>query len=244
MELWFSLVSVFVAGLMGAGHCMGMCGGIVGALSMAAGGARERWQMLAFYNIGRIGSYTLLGAIAGFLGFQFEQIVGPWLRIVAGVLLVLMGFYIANWWRALVWLERLGSKFWRLVQPFSKRFLPITSRWQALPLGMIWGLLPCGLVYTALAFAASQGSALNGALTMTAFGLGTMPAIVISGVFAIKLQQFLARRILRTLMALLLIGFGVWTASFGFLHGAHNAHSTHNAQAPDSDTEIHQHSHH
>ena len=221
MELGFAALSVFVAGLMGAGHCLGMCGGIVGALSMAAASSRERWQRLFLYNIGRLLSYSFLGAVVGVIGFAFEQIIGPWLRLVAGLLLILMGLYLANWWRALVWLEKGGAYLWRLLQPLGRNLLPLRSVWQALPLGMLWGFLPCGLVYTALAFAASQGDGISGALVMLAFGLGTLPAIIVSGALSVQLQHVLAKRSLRTVMALLLIVFGAWTFAVAFSHANH-----------------------
>lgn len=222
MELSFALLSVFVTGLLGAGHCLGMCGGIVGALSMAAANSRERWLRLVLYNMGRIASYSLLGAVVGYLGFAFEQIVGPWLRIVSGLLLVSMGLYLANWWHGLVWLEKGGAYLWRLLKPLGGALLPLQSPWHALPLGALWGFLPCGLVYTALAFAAAQGQASTGALVMLAFGLGTLPAIVVSGALALQLQVWLRQQYLRRTMALLLIGFGVWTVAMALQHAGHS----------------------
>jgi uncharacterized protein len=235
-----ALFSVFAAGLLGAGHCLGMCGGIVGALSLAGG--QRRWLRLALYNLGRIASYSLLGAVAGGLGYAFQQIAGPWLRIVAGLLLLLMGFYLADWWRALVWLERAGSSLWRYIAPWGNKLLPLNHHWQALPLGMVWGFLPCGLVYTALAFAASQGSVTTGALVMATFGLGTLPALIASGALAAQMKHWLARRALRQCMGLLLIAFGVWTLWFAVQHGGHGGqHGAHTEAAPAAHTEHHEH---
>ncbi|MBB3169347.1 sulfite exporter TauE/SafE family protein [Simiduia aestuariiviva] len=239
LEFSLALFSVFVAGLLGAGHCLGMCGGIVGALSLAGGD--QRWLRLALYNVGRIASYSLLGAVAGGLGFAFEQIVGPWLRVVAGVLLVLMGLYLADWWRALVWLERAGATWWRYLAPLGNRLLPLNHHWQALPLGMVWGFLPCGLVYTALAFAASQGSAPAGAAIMAAFGMGTLPALLVSGALATQMKQWLARRALRQFMGVLLIGFGVWTMWFALQHAGHGAHPERGANPPADAAHHHHH---
>ena len=232
MEFSIALVSVFFTGLLGAGHCLGMCGGIVGALSLAGG--EHRGLRLALYNLGRLCSYSLLGAVAGALGYAFEKIAGPWLRVVAGVLLILMGLYLADWWRALVWLERAGSRLWRHIAPLGNRLLPLESHWQALPLGMVWGFLPCGLVYTALAFAASQGSSASGTAVMLAFGLGTLPALIVSGVLAGQLKQWLARRALRQMMGLLLILFGLWTLSMSLQHAGHEHHHSNAAPANSS----------
>ncbi|UTA47227.1 sulfite exporter TauE/SafE family protein [Simiduia sp. 21SJ11W-1] len=243
MEFSLALASMFAAGLLGAGHCLGMCGGIVGALSLAGG--EQRWLRLALYNIGRISSYSLLGAVVGALGYAFEQIAGPWLRIVAGSLLILMGCYLADWWRALVVLERAGAKVWRILAPLGQRLLPLQSHWQALPLGMVWGFLPCGLVYTALAFAASQGTVATGAAAMAAFGLGTMPALLVSGAFAVQLKQWLAKRALRQTLALLLIAFGVWTIFMSLQHAGHGHHHQQSeAPAEANQSERHNHQHH
>jgi len=242
MELGFAALSVFVVGLMGAGHCLGMCGGIVGALSMAAASSRERWQRLFLYNIGRLFSYSLLGAVVGVFGYVFAQFLGPWLRVLAGILLILMGLYLANWWRALVWLEKGGAYLWRFLQPLGRKLLPLNAAWQALPLGMLWGFLPCGLVYTALAFAASQGDGASGALVMFVFGLGTLPAIIASGALSVQLQRLLANSSLRRVMALLLIAFGVWTSLVAFSHANHGNPSS--ASPASLSANPQQHSHH
>lgn len=212
-----TLASVFVVGLLGGGHCLGMCGGIVGALALAPG-AGPRWQRLALYNGGRLAGYSLLGLVAGLAGSGFAGLWDSGLRLLAGALLVLMGLYLAGWWRALVWLERGGALLWRRIQPLGRRLLPLRSVWQALPLGFLWGFLPCGLVYTALAYAAAQGSAPLGGLTMLAFGLGTLPAVVLGGLLADQLRGWLARG--RIPSALLLITFGAWTL-YSALPAAH-----------------------
>ena len=105
-----SILAMLVIGLMGAGHCVGMCGGIVAALGFAADDQRRRWPILLSYNLGRITSYGLIGALVGLLGlFGHEYLsLGPSLRIFAGVLLILMGLYLAGWWHFLSWLERGG----------------------------------------------------------------------------------------------------------------------------------------
>lgn len=210
MELALTLASVFVVGLLGGGHCLGMCGGIMGALSLASG-AGPRWLRLALYNAGRLAGYGLLGLLAGFAGAGFAGHWDPALRLVAGLLLILMGLYLAGWWRALVWLERGGALLWVRLQPLSRKLLPLRSTWQALPLGFLWGFLPCGLVYTALAYAAAQGSAPLGGLTMLAFGLGTLPAVLAGGLLAEQLRHLVAHQRTRSVSALLLMAFGFWT---------------------------------
>ena len=108
------LLGAFVVGLLGGVHCAGMCGGIVGALSFGLPDAGRRWWILLAYNAGRIGSYTLAGALMGALGFYFSgllpvQTAQRVLSSLAGVFLVLMGLYLAGWWDGLSRVERFGG---------------------------------------------------------------------------------------------------------------------------------------
>ncbi len=217
-----SLVAMFAVGLMGAGHCIGMCGGIVTGLGLAA--RRERTLGLVLgYNIGRIASYSLAGALVATLGRWGAGYLalGPVLRILAGAILVLMGLYLADWWKVLVHLEKLGNGIWRHLQPLSRGLLPVSSLPRALALGAVWGWLPCGLVYTALAYAGASASPAAGALQMAAFGLGTAPAMVAGGYFSAALQRRLRARPVRIAMALMMIALGVWTLTGGINHLQH-----------------------
>lgn len=188
------IVSAFVAGLLGSVHCIGMCGGIVGALGVS-GASRARtipiqsrsaifnpaggWLPLA-YNAGRIASYSLAGAIAGLLGANLFD-AAPLMRVgnvVASLFLVALGLYLAAWWRGLAVLENLGAMLWRRIEPHGRALLPPRNAKQGFALGMLWGWLPCGLVYTALASALASGGGVRGALVMLAFGLGTLPILL------------------------------------------------------------------
>ena len=139
--------------------------------------------------------------------------------IVAGVLLVLMGCYLAGWLNALALLERAGHGMWRHVQGVAARLMPVDRLHKALLAGMAWGWLPCGLVYSTLTWAGTSGSAARGALLMLAFGLGTLPAVVASGALANELRALLQRRGLRVIAGLLVIAFGVWTLAIALPHG-------------------------
>lgn len=192
-----------------------MCGGIVGALSM---GGQARWSMHLAYNGGRIFSYALAGAIAGALGAASMGLEGQVparliLYFIANLMLVAMGLYLLGVTKALAFTERAGQSLWRRLQPLTRRFLPVRSVAQAFPLGVLWGWLPCGLVYSALATALSTGSAERGALTMLAFGLGTLPNLLLAGIVLARLNEFVRRPIVRTLSGLLVLGFGL----YGFL---------------------------
>ncbi len=214
-----SLLSALGLGLAGAGHCLGMCGGIASALSL--GGSRSLAVTFAYHG-GRIGSYTLLGGLLGAAAGSVD--IGAWtlgLRYLAGFLLVGMGLYIADWWRGMALLERAGARLWQPVQRFASRWLPV-HRWpQALALGLCWGLMPCGLIYSSLAWAATAADAGRSALLMFLFGLGTLPAMLTTSLGARQLQGFLRRRGLKVVIALLLIAAGAWTLYLTVLHGTH-----------------------
>lgn len=218
------LLPAFVLGLMGAAHCIGMCGGIMAALAMRTRtqpSSHPYWQILA-YNVGRIGSYTVMGLLVASLVSLAPQSGWPVARTVAAVLLISMGLYMADWWRGLRHLENLGSLLWRIIKPLSSR-LPSSGRfWSTLALGSIWGWLPCGLVYSALAYAAAQGSPGAGAAVMLAFGLGTLPAVAAGGLLAGKLQSWLGRKSVRGSLGLLYILFGAWTLYGAWQHVGHH----------------------
>lgn len=220
---WSALTAAFLLGLFSSAHCVGMCGGIMGALSMAIptnAKARRRLILLS-YNLGRIFSYALMGAIVGVFAQQITESGGAiWLRWLAGLLLIAMGLYLANWWRGLTYLEAGGRYLWAYLQPLGKALMPVDNTAKALALGGIWGWLPCGLVYSALAYAMAQGNAIGGGLIMLAFGVGTLPAVLATGFIAQELGRLLQRRQVRWSFALAVILFGLWTI-WGGGHGAH-----------------------
>jgi sulfite exporter TauE/SafE len=205
-------LALFLVGLLGGTHCVGMCGGIVGALAMGAPG---RWGMHLAYNAGRILSYTAAGAAAGALGAASMSLEGQMpvrlmLYLLANLMLVALGLYLLGVTRALAFTERAGQHLWRRLQPLTRRFLPARTVAQALPLGLLWGWLPCGLVYSALASSLTAGSTTRGALLMLCFGLGTLPNLLLAGILFARLNEFVRRPVVRTLSGLLVLGFGVY----------------------------------
>lgn len=207
------LISAFIVGLLGGVHCVGMCGGVVGALSFGLRADRNLPVLLA-YNLGRISSYTLAGALMGGLGFYFSgllpvQTAQRVLLSFAGLFLILMGLYLAGWWNALASIERAGGVLWRRIEPLGRGLLPVRSVRQGLLLGLLWGWLPCGLVYSALVWTVSAGGALEGAMLMLAFGLGTLPNLLLMGVAAAQLNRWVRRPAVRRIAGALVVGFGV-----------------------------------
>lgn len=240
-ELSVPLAAAFMLGLLSSAHCVGMCGGIMGALALAipASERRRRALLVLSYNLGRVLSYTLMGVLAGLFVDALAGSGGvPWLRLLAGLLLIAMGLYLGNWWRGLTWLERGGSYLWRYLQPLGRRLMPVTRLPQALALGAIWGWLPCGLVYTALAYATTQAQAFNAGAVMLAFGLGTLPAVLATGLAAERLTQLLRRPRLRWSFAVLIIVFGLWTLAVPVTHLFSSDH-----HLEPENSQIHEHHH-
>jgi sulfite exporter TauE/SafE len=211
-------------GFLGGSHCLVMCGGIGSALGMGVAPS-HRYLMLALFQLGRVGSYTLLGAALGAgLGAVSGGSPGlPILRVLSGLLLVSMACYLGNWWQGLLFLERLGQHLWRHVQPLTQALLPVKHWHHALLVGLCWGFLPCGLIYTALAWSATAGSASQSALLMFFFGAGTMPVMFATGVAGNNLTRLLRHAGFRQLAALLLLCFGLWVIASVALgpHGGH-----------------------
>lgn len=215
------LLALFIVGLLGGGHCAGMCGGIVGALSLQAPrqGAAALLVQLA-YNLGRITSYVTAGLIAGWLGQAANNLLAlqNGLYLFASLMLVAMGLYLLGLTQFLAPLERGGQRLWRRIQPLTGRFLPVRGIAQALPLGLLWGWLPCGLVYSALTTALAAGSAAKGALLMLAFGLGTLPNLLLAGLLLARFTRFAQARVVRVVSGLLVLGYGI----MGFVNYFHS----------------------
>lgn len=215
-------IAVFLIGLLGGTHCVGMCGGIVSALTVQLPGQRSsQFPLHLAYNLGRISSYTLAGAMLGALGSVGMLMNGVLpvqmgLYVIANLMLVALGLYLTGVTRFLVPVERLGERLWRRIQPLTRRYLPARSPTQAFPLGLLWGFLPCGMVYGVLATALVTGSAWRGGALMLAFGLGTLPNLLLAGMLLKRLRDITQRRAVRLTAGLTVLGFGV----FGLLNAS------------------------
>lgn len=231
-----NLIPIFLIGLFGSIHCVGMCGGIVSALSVAAtpsarviplrpvtvgkmpGPSDQNHFMhlsrVFAYNGGRLFSYALAGTIAGGMAQSVRvltslsslQTGAYWL---ANLILIALGLHLMDAWSGLRRLEALGQIVWRRVQPAVKFLLPMDSPAKALMLGAVWGWLPCGMVYSVLATAMLSGDAVSGAKVMLAFGLGTLPMLLTLGMLGMRLKGWLLDRRVRITGGVIVLLFGL-----------------------------------
>lgn len=207
----------FTLGLLSSLHCIGMCGGIVSALACSLPTAVERNPLqrngyVLLFNLGRILTYSLLGAVVGAGGDALVDRFDPmvWRRlaaVIAGIGLLLIGGYLGGWVPAVRRVDLLGRGLWRRLERLGRRLLPIRSPLAALATGAVWGWLPCGLVYYALLAAAPLADPLAAATFMAAFGLGTLPSLQAAGLLGGLLIRFArdsrARTVAATAIALL-----------------------------------------
>lgn len=208
--------AALLAGLLGSAHCLGMCAGISGLFAVNAGVASLRTQLpyALIYNIGRVVSYAVLGVIVGSFGsviIKASPALAGSIRILSGAIIILVGLKVAFDLRLLNVIERMGASLWSRIAPAAKSLVPVTSIPKALGLGLLWGWLPCGLVYSVLMIAATSADPAAGAMTMIAFGAGTMPAMVLTGLGAAKVSLFLRNRGTRLGLGLLIVAMGLLT---------------------------------
>jgi len=208
--------SAFIIGLLGSGHCIGMCGGITAMLTSAIPQQNKvsPLPLTLSYHVGRISSYTLIGAIAGFTGSLAAKNIGipiTGLRLLAGIFLILLGLYLGQWLMWLNKIEKIGKRLWKFISPLSKKLIPVKNKQQALSLGVLWGWLPCGLIYSTLTWSLASGDTVQGALIMLFFGLGTLPALVTVSLGFISIKKLLINLFFRQLMGLSLITYGLYS---------------------------------
>ena len=213
------LGAALLTGLLGGAHCVAMCGGIATGFSVHSRG----WLAALQPNLGRVAGYVLAGAVVGglgggLLGVARMPYLGTAMRALVGIVLILAGL------RMLDRKGRLprfaggpGNRLWRALQPLQRRLLPADTAGKRIALGMLWGWMPCGLSTTLLAAAWLSASALHGALTMAAFGLGTLPVMVSLTWAGARIGQRLQRGPLRTGAGLLVIASGLLTLAAPWL---------------------------
>ncbi len=222
------LAAAFAIGFLGSLHCVGMCGGLVGAMTMSR--PNIWWPGVITYQIGRLTTYIALGVIAGLIGSAFAhntalaEAQGA-LSIFAGGLIIILALHIAGW---------LPDPFVRLSQGISKT--TGLAKWIAsaatsdspapwYTVGLLNGLLPCGLVYAALGLALTAPGVIPGAATMLVFGLGTVPAMMAAPALMRALSPQMRGKALKA-AAVILIGIGLFTIARGAGIGHHHTPDT------------------
>ncbi len=223
----FSIIAVFFVGLLGSVHCLGMCGSIVGILAAQLQKDGARWPYHLAYNSGRIASYTLAGLLVGAIGqagllLRDVVPVQHLLFVLSSLMLIALGLYLAGTWSMVRRIEQVGSVLWKRIQPLTRSLFPITSPARALLLGTLWGWLPCGLVYSVLVTALASGHAQSGALIMLAFGLGTLPNLLVIGLFWERCRHWVQSPKVRIFAGLLVMAFGIYgLIKVGYVFAVH-----------------------
>ena len=215
-----TLSSAFLLGFFSSLHCIGMCGGIIEALSLSLPVEIRNHKPRLFtyvlsYNIGRLISYGAAGLIAGAVGTSVLQSAGfdqghAVLRVIGVCMMIAVGLYLSGWLPQLARVEKIGIPIWKRLEPIGRKLMPVTSIPRALSYGLIWGWLPCGLVYFVLIWALTAGDAVLGALTMLAFGAGTLPTLITAGFMTSWITRFAhstrARQVVGALIIIMAIG--------------------------------------
>jgi sulfite exporter TauE/SafE len=226
-----ALIGAWLAGILGGVHCLAMCGGFLTAIAgsgmpaLAQGKPLLPARILARrqlpYNLGRITTYGLLGAIAGGAGALAMASTASLLPlqrglyVVANVFLLGLALGIAGRHAGFSWLQRAGVAAFGKVLPVVRPLLITRTASARYATGMIWGLVPCALTYSVLPIALFAGGALQGAAVMLAFGFGTLPNLMIAGVALARARTWFDARSVRLAAALLLAAFaviGIWRA--------------------------------
>ena len=203
--------AAFLLGLAASGHCLAMCGGVTAALGLATArdaSGRIRLSLLLGCQIGRVVSYSLAGlllagALGGVVAFLDVESVRRVLRVLAALALlfaalVAFGFVGSSG-------ASFGRAVWGRLAPLGRRFLPINSLPRAFAFGTVWGWMPCGFVYSVLLIATVQDSPVQGAMTMAAFGLGTMPAMYLTALASRRFVPLIATRAARRVAGSVLV---------------------------------------
>lgn len=226
-----TLTSAFLLGLFSTMHCVGMCGGIIGALSLSLpeeirNNKARLFTFVLSYNVGRITSYSIAGLIAGAVGTSVLQSAGfdqghSVLKYIGVAMMVAIGLYLTGWLPQLASVEKIGIPVWKRLEPLGRKLVPVVSLPRALAYGLVWGWLPCGLVYFVLIWALTAGDAIHGALTMLAFGLGTLPTLIAAGFMTSWITRFARSARARQVVGLLIIAMAIGSL---FIPMAHHHH--------------------
>ena len=217
---------IFMGGLLGSSHCLGMCGGFALLIGANATSSRHAFSAQLAYTLGRIFTYTVLGAVAGYVGGQVSMSVNHWinasaiLSLIAGLFLITQGLKAAGYQ---VWsLSKQTTAQGCLVSPLFRTFFQSPSYSSKFIAGVLTGFLPCGLLYGFLALAAASQDLLWGGALMGAFGSGTAPMMILTGVGGRMLSAVARLRLLKVAAwCVVFTGFITFYRGVGFLNQDH-----------------------
>jgi sulfite exporter TauE/SafE len=208
-------LEIFLIGLFGSMHCIGMCGGFVGMYALKKPATEPSLPYHVLYNLGRITTYSLLGGIVGYAG-SFAAYIGEHrgvpgvILLVAGLIMILMGLNLAGVLGKRGFFEETEITRTSLFRSLLRRVLAFENVFGSFLFGLLLGFLPCGLLYPIFINAAASGSFTSGLLTMLLFGLGTVPAMMSFGFLVTRLKPYL-KLFLYRIAALLIIILGART---------------------------------
>jgi hypothetical protein len=214
-----------------------MCGGIIGALSLSLpvkirNSKPKLFTFVLSYNVGRLISYSIAGLVAGAVGTSVLQSTGfdqghTILRIIGITMMIAIGLYLTGWMPQLASVEKMGIPIWKHLEPIGRKLVPVASIPKALAYGLIWGWLPCGLVYFVLIWALTAGDAINGALIMLSFGLGTLPTLITAGFMTSWITRFAHSTRARQIVGLLIIFMAIGSLFIPMDHGQYGHEHSH-----------------
>lgn len=215
-----TLFAAWLSGLLGSVHCAAMCGGIATGFSAVSG--RSGWGPALQVNLGRVGGYVLAGGVVGAFGGGLLKVfrsdtLALGLRMAVGLVLVMVALRLLDSRGRFNFLAKPAAGFWRVLKPLQSRLLPADRPLRRLGLGMLWGWLPCGLSMSLLTAAWLQASARDAALTMLAFGVGTLPMMVPLTWSGARMGRWLQRPGWRMAAALVVMSAGVLTLAAPWL---------------------------
>ncbi|MFN7782074.1 MAG: sulfite exporter TauE/SafE family protein [Lysobacterales bacterium] len=229
---WLSLGAALIAGLLGGVHCVAMCGGVAAGIAVSARAQTpgEAWRMAWRSNLGRIAGYTLAGLLvggfgAGLIALARSDALLLGARMAVGAVLVLVGLRMLFPGAGFNLFAKPGAALWARLAPLQQRLLPANTGPRQFAMGLLWGWLPCGLSLTLLSAAWLSADALQGALIMASFGLGTLPLMLPLTYSGARALRWLQRPGARRAAAALVITSGLltlaapWLAQIPAVHG-------------------------
>lgn len=190
------LVSLFLLGFLGSAHCIGMCGPLV--LTIPTGASKLLPHFL--YNLGRITTYTLIGILLGAVGSTLAALSGTsplmllhkaeiFISFFSALLLLWLGLLRLSVWREPDWMRGAMPSRIPGFKTIHQGVVVDRSPAASYLFGVLLGLLPCGLSYGAFGVALATSSPVRGGLSTLAFGLGTMPGLLLLGTAASKVVR-------------------------------------------------------